>query len=62
MKEQIESIILENEDGRCLRIYKLHNSDAFCIVIEGADQRFEFNAIDAEKITASIDLVVDSFA
>jgi hypothetical protein len=61
VKTQTESMMLTNEKGQILRIYKVENGKTFCIGIEGEDH-FEFEARDAEEITKAIDLVVDSFS
>jgi hypothetical protein len=62
MKKQTESIVLENESGQRLRIYKVDGVDKFCIGLEGETDHFEFEVKDAEEITRAIDIVVDSFA
>lgn len=62
MKKQIESIVLENKTGQRLRIYKIENSNSFCIGLEDDGDHFEFEAGDAEEITNAIDAVVASFA
>ncbi len=61
MKTQIESMILTNDKGQVLRIYKVENGKTFCIGLEGEDH-FEFEGREAEEITKSIDLVVNSFS
>ena len=62
MIKQIESVILENKTGRRLRIYKVENSNSFCIGLEDGNDHFEFEVGDAEEITNAINVVVDSFA
>ena len=63
MKKQIETIILENKSKQRLRIYKIENSNSFCIGLEDDEaDHFEFEAADAEEITKAINSVVDSFA
>lgn len=61
MKTQTESMILTNEKGQILRIYKVENGKTFCIGLEGEDH-FEFETSGAEEITKAIDLVVGSFS
>ena len=58
MKKQIESIVLQNKVGQILRIYKVENSDTFCIGQEDADH-FEFTVEEAEEIVIAINTVVN---
>jgi len=60
MKMQTESVLLTNEKGQTLRIYKVENCNTYCIGMEGEDH-FEFEARDAEEITKALDTVVGSF-
>ena len=61
MQTQIESVIMVNEKGMTLRVYKIENANTFCIGPEDGEH-FEFDASDAEKIKKGIDLVVSSFS
>ena len=62
MKTQTESLILTNDEGQVLRIYKVENTEnAFCIGLDGADDHFSFKAEDADELTNAISTVVDSF-
>ena len=57
MKKQIESIILTDEHGQRLRIYRVGGSDIFCIGPED-DEHFEFKAEDAKEIIEAINTVI----
>ena len=62
MKTQTESIILTNDQKQKLRIYKVENSNEFCIGLEDAEDHFVFESRDAEEITKAINVVVNSFS
>ena len=62
MKKQVESIVLENDSGQRLRIYKVDadGPPTFCIGVEGDEtEHFEFTEMDADVITSAIASVVD---
>jgi hypothetical protein len=63
MKKEYETVILTNDEGQRLRIYKIENTgDDFYIGIglegEGQDHFF-FRASEAEMITNAINTTVD---
>ena len=60
MRQIIQCIILENEKGQRLRIYKVEGSDTFCIGTEGEDDHFEFTANAADDICNAISRVIES--
>ncbi len=62
MKIQTEGIVLENKSKQRLKIYKINDSDSFCIGLEGENEHFEFMGSDADEITNSINIIVNSFA
>ena len=65
MKKEYETVILTNDEGQRLRIYKIENTgDDFYIGIglegEGQDH-FCFRASEAEMITNAINTTVDQY-
>ena len=63
MKKEYETVILTNDEGQRLRIYKIENTDDdFCIGLEGEGQdHFCFRASEAEMITDAINTTVDQY-
>lgn len=63
MKSQTESIVLTNNKGTRLRIYKIEGDGpiGFCIGVEGDAEHFEFLGGDADEIIKAINTVVSSY-
>lgn len=60
MKQEFESIILENDKGQRLRVYKVENCDEFCIGLENDESdHFLFNLDDVETIISAIKCVTN---
>ncbi len=60
MKQEIESIVLENKGGQRLRIYRVEGScDEYCIGLDGESDHFVFTAEESVIIRESIERVID---
>jgi hypothetical protein len=58
MKQIIESVVLENDKGQRLRLYKVDGGNTYCIGGD-ADDHFEFTAREAEDICNAIGSLID---
>jgi hypothetical protein len=58
MKQTIESVVLENEKGQQLRLYRVEGGNTYCIGVD-ADDHFEFTAREAAEICNAIGSLVD---
>ena len=58
MKQTIESVVLDNEKGQRLRIYKVEGSDTYCIGVEDGDDHFEFSSEEAQEVCNALGKVV----
>ena len=59
MKRTIESVVLENDKGQRLRLYKVDGGNTYCIGGDDADDHFEFTAREAAEICNAIGSLVD---
>jgi hypothetical protein len=58
MQKTIESIILQNDKGQRLRIYKVEDGDTYCIGVEDGDDHFEFSSEEAQEVCNALGKIV----